>query len=340
MFYNNLLIGKDNSYNSAFNTFKDNINLDSSITKDIDILNKNFQHLPYEFRDADLIMLAGAYGTGKICAYDSVGDIIDLGFSRNNAKYGFNKSYSPLEVGNNVPLLDSVYYKAYQSGYVIESSYSSLFYSNPTDLFNLGCATSIDGMAIRCVGNNTNTTTTSRLNTLNSVFPTNTIIRTFFNVGNLNKSRTMYFPLGTGSAQWTYFNFNNLTYIINANTALYEVIDVSFITSELLSFTFKIKALPSSGTRIGFNIDGLTDNTNSWWWGYLSDSEFRTPVKTTASGGSSASDAISNITLTQSAKVFIKTGKGSKLLTLPSGNFNIHDYISNDKLICLTIKYI
>lgn len=372
MFYNKLLIGKDNSFNSAFNTFKSNADADSSVINDNAILDANFQHLPVDFLDADLTMVAGAYGTGKICAYDSVGNIVDLGFSKrvngtwgdadlSNTKFldrnGNQYIYTP-----NTPILDK-WFMGSSWGYILNDyqitpsslgdAYPLSFYRNTP--YNLN-SYYISPAFTDSPDPNTAYVKFGETNTVGMRYLFNSINngvenKVYFNMLVKKFSTNRYMMLHNHNVAFESANHCILKLDGNLNV-VYQRSDVIFKIQHFKDDWYLITTENSrtTGHVTTYMTLSFTDSPTSLISNsYTGDPSIEYYFGQVSAGGKysmiqngvySRETTLSNIILTSNSIIFIKTAKTSKLLTLPSGTFNIQDYITNDKLICFTIKYI
>lgn len=339
----------------ALNNFKSNLLSDGTYTVDEDILTKSFRHLPHHMRDADLTMIAGAYKTGIIACYDNIGNIVDLGFSRNSKGYGY-LNHDMQEYDNNIPVLDLFHYNKNTIGYIIENErvrrinnlYSGMRNAITTQKPNTS-VTDMTSYTYNGIGRITvNSTTVPTESGCQLIFIPTSVgwvkIRMFIKrFGTIPYN--LYFTAGNTPARHLYIDLDN----ISTGTPTSSGVRNANIYPFKDGYIFEVEANPLNSSRFWFaNQDG-TNSVNGngasgiyvGWVTIASETEeLGSYAHYQGTDYTRGTDTISPITLTNDAIIHIKTAKGIQEFILPAGSFNIHDYVVNDKLICFAIKYI
>lgn len=112
----------------ALTAFKANLLSDGTYTYDNDILDRSFACLPYYMREADLIMVSGAYKTGAIAGFNKDGDIVDMSYS---TSYSINKVEDNTNVPLTLPYLTKLGYNGGE-GYILQKG--QITYGSQTDI--------------------------------------------------------------------------------------------------------------------------------------------------------------------------------------------------------------
>lgn len=342
---------------STLSTFIDNLAFDGSYTYDENILKASFKCLPHHMRDADLTMIAGAYKESNIAMMDKLGNIVNLEFASDFTSYNTDNfvdvlpSYPELTKRiNNI------------SGYLITAKNDKALSTSGT--------TQVDGFTNLSVGVFKEASGSAghriiRLNRLvernGTILRYNLVIKYDKDVSNTSPrflSCNVYgnsFVEGSGTTNVYYGVSFDLTLkkIVNQHSSVIssQAFEISpntfYITFDLQlrndgtdinipQFGFSLRDSNSIG-HSGMVGDGLSIIT-LYYLGVNTNNSYN--LVNASTNLQSFENLTSFITLEKDSIIHIKTAKGVQDFILPAGNFNINDYVVNDKLICFAIKYI
>lgn len=333
----------------SFSKFKNNIQLDPSYTVVEEALDYSFQFIPQEFRNADLTMVAGAYKVGQIATFDRYGAVVDLGFSRSTLGYGVvGNGLTSYSVNN--PVLDSGLYKP-AFGYLLDSS-----------LINPNTGTELPPF-VESVAGFSGTLTGALYDNINPLSLANTAPNGFvqlvsstgvnitssrrfasvlIKVSSANVGNSYYIQTSSAFGHRLYFDkFGN--YVSSTNIQDYSITKLNneYLYIQTLSALttepdVRIRIYNSSVT--GDIIDILAARNIPVLPSVTTMNSV--PKKIIPLDSTYSSDIIAPILLTNNARIYIKTASKVQEVELSAGsNFNVNDYVINDKLICFAIKY-
>lgn len=355
---------------TALDTFLVNLLLGGYTTHQ-EVIEDAYRYLPLHMRDADLYLLPGAYKAGAIAMMNAAGGIVDLGFSRTGSAYGITNGEF-VNYSDNQPVLDEFNYMRYVHGYLIEdvkdyvivrgTTFSVTNVANLTVTNNTGIPSLINPLNFKELNDASAVSHSFRINKRNG------------GVSNLHQAfiKQGYFLRFNGSKDSIFSGNFSSPYVASSHRKGLKPINSSWYsdptTARYLSYkdwdygtihnisgnagssgyswnTLSIIIGGNGVTYVGNGVDNydiipMIYNINYIPRGLtLSQIEDELPKKFVSSDTPISNDIISTITLSNDSIIHIKTAKGVQEFFLPAGPFNVNDYVVNDKLICLAVKY-
>lgn len=331
--------------------FISNLQTDGTYTFDADVIRESSKSFPLTvFPSTGITLFPFAYKGGSIALMNnSDGSIVDAAFNRSGNGWAMQNG-NIVQLGSNLPRWDDIFYE--KKGYLLEESTTNSQAQNTliqtsSILVNIGLIRtfSIDG-SLNSMANIETDGSSQNYGSASFVGATGATTNTcslFLRINSLSANLSL--RVGVTSSMmpidFVEIKYNGVVpYISNTTGAVQPPILIE-IGNGIYFLFFKIIERGAGNRPLTIGIFGgsFEDNFGSIDVMYPNrinaDTSAQSVIITGSSSVTRPAESL-QIPITATTDIWLKTDQGEQLIeAVPSGSFNVHDYITNGKLISL-----